>query len=133
MRAASAGAAFAVAAAVVAGWWWPGSPDAAVPGPAATAPANGPGSAAVAAAHGQHERARVQAATAAPTQEAATAASQGSQPLEHMSGDDPRQRYEFREDEGVKRRVVYVPDHANASNPFGGRNWGEGAAAAGMR
>jgi hypothetical protein len=131
MRAASAGAVFAVVAAVVAGWWWPASPDAAAPGPAATAPATGPASTGVAAPQAQH--APVQAATAVLAQEAATAALQASQPLEHMSGDDPRQRYEFREDEGVKRRVVYVPDHANASNPFGGRNWGEGAAAAGMR
>lgn len=131
MRAASAGAAFAVVGAVVAAWWWPASPDLVAPGPAATVPATGPVSTGVAPPQAQH--ARVQAATAAPTQEAATAASPGSQPLEHMSGDDPRQRYEFREDEGVKRRVVYVPDHANANNPFGGRNWGEGAAAAGMR
>jgi hypothetical protein len=39
--------------------------------------------------------------------------------VEHASGDDPSLRYEFREEEGVLRRVVHVPGGAAFASPFG--------------
>jgi hypothetical protein len=109
------GSALLAAAALFAAWLWPAAPQ----------PIALPVDATASAAAAVQEAARMQA------QEPAAAAPAGAEftvlpaePLEHVSGDDPLLRYALREDEGLQRRVVYAPDQATASNPFGAQDWG---------
>lgn len=47
-------------------------------------------------------------------------------PVDHASGDDPGQRYEFVQEEGVLRRVAARPGTDGTRNPFGAGDWGRG-------
>lgn len=103
------------AAALFATWLWPAAPQ----------PIASPADTTASAAAAVQEAAGMQAqgpAAAAPAGAEFTVPQ--AEPLEHVSGDDPKLRYAFRKEEGLLRRVVYAPDQATASNPFGAQDWG---------
>lgn len=106
------------AAVLFAAWLWPAAPPPPAPPPQAAAAS--PAAAVVA----QEAAAQQAQRTAAAAPVATASAVPQAQPLEHVSGDDPKLRYTFREDEGLQRRVVYAPEQATASNPFGAQDWG---------
>lgn len=46
--------------------------------------------------------------------------------LAHASGDEPDQRFELREDEGLLRRVAALGAPQRSPSPFGEGGWGSG-------